>query len=80
MIDAPESVERQLAQARDRFALQDYYGTIHLCARVLDAGCAFPDVHHLMGIAYALLGAVAAGVTAVLSKVGVGNIPSNLVF
>jgi bacterial/archaeal transporter family protein len=29
-------------------------------------------------IAYALLGAVAAGVTAVLSKVGVGNIPSNL--
>src|SRR5690349_12388053 len=29
-------------------------------------------------IAYAFLGAVAAGVTAVLSKVGVGNIPSNL--
>ncbi len=29
-------------------------------------------------IAYALLGAVAAGVTAVLSKFGVGNIPSNL--
>src|SRR5215510_10521141 len=29
-------------------------------------------------IAYALLGAFAAGVTAVLSKVGVGNIPSNL--
>jgi transporter family protein len=29
-------------------------------------------------IAYALLGAGAAGVTAVLSKVGVGNIPSNL--
>jgi tetratricopeptide (TPR) repeat protein len=56
MIDAPESVERQLAQARDRFALQDYYGAIHLCARVLDGGCAFPDVHHLMGVAYALLG------------------------
>jgi transporter family protein len=29
-------------------------------------------------IAYALLGAFAAGVTAVLSKVGVANIPSNL--
>lgn len=29
-------------------------------------------------IAYAFLGAVAAGVTAVLSKFGVGNIPSNL--
>jgi len=56
MIDAPESIERQLAQARDRFALQDYYGAIHLCARVLDAGCAFADVHHLMGVAYALLG------------------------
>jgi tetratricopeptide (TPR) repeat protein len=56
MIDAPESIERQLGQARDRFALQDYYGAIHLCARVLDAGCEFPDVHHLMGVAYALLG------------------------
>ncbi len=56
MIDAPESVERQLAQARDRFALQDYYGAIHLCTRVLDAGYAFPDVHHLTGVAYALLG------------------------
>ena len=29
-------------------------------------------------VAYALLGAVAAGATAVLSKFGVGNIPSNL--
>ncbi len=29
-------------------------------------------------IAYALLGALAAGITAVLSKVGVENIPSNL--
>ena len=29
-------------------------------------------------ITYALLGALAAGVTAVLSKIGVGNIPSNL--
>lgn len=56
MIDAPESVERQLAQARDRFALQDYYGAIHLCTRVLDAGYTFPDVHHLTGVAYALLG------------------------
>ena len=29
-------------------------------------------------MSYALLGALAAGATAVLSKVGVGNIPSNL--
>lgn len=56
MIEAAESIERQLVQARDRFALQDYYGAIHLCSRVLDAGCAFPDVHHLMGLSYALLG------------------------
>jgi tetratricopeptide (TPR) repeat protein len=56
MIDSPGSVEHQLAQARDRFALQDYYGAIHICSRVLDAGCAFPDVHHLMGVAFALLG------------------------
>ena len=56
MIEAAESIERQLMQARERFALQDYYGAIHLCSRVLDLGCAFPDVHHLMGLSYALLG------------------------
>ncbi len=56
MIDAPDSIERQLSQARDRFALQDYYGAIHLCARLLDGGGRFPDVHHLSGLSYALLG------------------------
>src|SRR4249920_140414 len=56
MIDAPDSIERQLSQARDRFAIQDYYGAIHLCARLLDGGGRFPDVHHLSGLSYALLG------------------------
>lgn len=56
MIDRMESAEHLLTQARERLALQDYYGVVHLCSRVLDRGCAFADVHHLMGLAYAFLG------------------------
>jgi tetratricopeptide (TPR) repeat protein len=56
MITRAESVEHLLGQARERFGLQDYYGAVHLCAQVLDRGCAFADVHHLMGLAYAFLG------------------------
>lgn len=56
MIDRQESTGRLLEQARERFNLQDYYGTVHLCSRVLDNGHAFADVHHLMGLAYAFLG------------------------
>jgi tetratricopeptide (TPR) repeat protein len=56
VINHQESTDRVLAQARERFELQDYYGTVHLCSRVLDQGHAFADVHHLMGLAYAFLG------------------------
>jgi tetratricopeptide (TPR) repeat protein len=43
-------------RARERFALQDYYGTIHLLEEVLQDGRPFADVHHLLGLSHALLG------------------------
>ncbi|MEO8029344.1 MAG: tetratricopeptide repeat protein [Gemmatimonadota bacterium] len=43
-------------QARERFALQDYYGAIHLLEEVKQAGRPFADVEHLLGLSQALLG------------------------
>jgi tetratricopeptide (TPR) repeat protein len=48
--------ERALARARDRFAVQDYYGTIHLLEEIVAGGRAFADVHHLLGVSLSLLG------------------------
>jgi len=48
--------ERVLARARDRFAVQDYYGTIHLLEEIVGGGRAFADVHHLLGVSLSLLG------------------------
>ncbi len=48
-----------VAQARERFALQDYYGAIHLLEEVVAAGRDFADVHHLLGLCWSLLGQVA---------------------
>jgi len=45
-----------VAQARERFALQDYYGAIHLLDEVVAAGRDFADVHHLLGLCWSLLG------------------------
>ena len=50
------STEHLLAQARERFAVQDYYGAVHLLEEVLAGGRSFADVHHLLGLALALLG------------------------
>ncbi|MBA2626559.1 MAG: tetratricopeptide repeat protein, partial [Gemmatimonadales bacterium] len=44
-----------LARARERFALQDYYGAVHLLEEVLSQGHAFADVHHLLGVSLSLL-------------------------
>ena len=44
-----------LARARERFALQDYYGAVHMLEEVLSAGHAFADVHHLLGVSLSLL-------------------------
>ncbi|HYC33891.1 MAG TPA: tetratricopeptide repeat protein [Gemmatimonadales bacterium] len=48
--------DRLLARARERFAVQDYYGAIHLLEEIVDGGRAFADVHHLLGVSLSLLG------------------------
>jgi len=50
------SPEHLVAQARERFQLQDYYGAIHLLEEVLSSGRAFADAHHLLGVSYGLIG------------------------
>jgi tetratricopeptide (TPR) repeat protein len=48
--------ERVLVRARERFAVQDYYGTVHLLEEIVAGGRAFADVHHLLGVSLSLLG------------------------
>jgi tetratricopeptide (TPR) repeat protein len=48
--------ELLLARAKERFVVQDYYGTVHLLESVVDSGRAFADVHHLLGVSLSLLG------------------------
>lgn len=50
------SDEPLINQARERFALQDYYGAIHLLEDVVKGGKQFADAHHLLGLSFALLG------------------------
>jgi tetratricopeptide (TPR) repeat protein len=50
------SVAHLLGQARERFANQDYYGAAHLLEEIVGSGCAFADVHHLLGLCRSLLG------------------------
>ena len=50
------SPEHLVAQARERFQLQDYYGAIHLLEEVAATGRAFADAHHLLGVSYSLVG------------------------
>jgi tetratricopeptide (TPR) repeat protein len=50
------SDEPLINQARERFALQDYYGAIHLLQDLVDSGRSFADCHHLMGLCFAMLG------------------------
>ena len=50
------SADHLLAQARERFAVQDYYGAAHLLEEILETGRSFADVHHLLGLSLALLG------------------------
>lgn len=48
--------ERNVRDARERFALQDYYGAVHLLEEALATGRAFADAHHLLGLCRSLLG------------------------
>jgi len=50
------SPEHLVEQARERFQLQDYYGSIHLLEEVVATGRAFADAHHLLGLSYSLVG------------------------
>ena len=50
------SVDHLLTQARDRVALQDYYGAAHLLEDLVSQGHAFADVHHLLGLCRSFLG------------------------
>jgi tetratricopeptide (TPR) repeat protein len=50
------SPEHLLQQAHERFAVQDYYGAVHLLDEILDSGRRFADVYHLRGISLSLLG------------------------
>lgn len=50
------STEHLVTQARERFALQDYYGAAHLLQEIVESGKAFADVHHLLGLCRSLLG------------------------
>ena len=50
------SAEHLLASARERFALQDYFGAIHQLEELISLGSAFADAHHLMGLCLSLLG------------------------
>ena len=46
----PGQTERLLTRARERFAVQDYYGAIYLLEEIVASGRAFADVHHLIGV------------------------------
>ncbi len=50
------SDEPLINQARDRFALQDYYGAVHLLQEIVESGRSFADCYHLLGLSYAMLG------------------------
>lgn len=50
------SPEQLLQRARERFTADDYYGCVHLLEELVASGNAYADAHHLMGMAYFMLG------------------------
>jgi len=50
------SLGHQLTAARERVALEDHHGAIVLLEGLLEAGHAYADVYHLLGLARGLLG------------------------
>ncbi len=50
------SAERLLADAKERFGAQDYFGAVHLLEELVESGRAFADAHHLLGLSFHLLG------------------------
>jgi len=57
MTTAPDvSPGHRLSLARERFALQDYYGAAMVLDELVSSGHAYADVHHLLGLCRSLLG------------------------
>jgi len=50
------SAEHLLGAAQERFAVQDYYGAVHLLEELIAGGGAYADAHHLLGLSLSLLG------------------------
>lgn len=50
------SPDHLLTAAQERFAAHDYFGTVHHLEELVEAGHAYADAHHLMGVALAMLG------------------------
>lgn len=51
----PGRADHLVARARERLALHDYHGAAHLLEEVLAGGQAYADVHHMLGVARAML-------------------------
>lgn len=45
-----------MERARERFALNDYFGAIHLLEEIIERGRSYADAHHLLGLCYHLAG------------------------
>lgn len=50
------SPSQLLEQAKERFALEDYYGCVHLLEELVGTGRAYADAHHLLALSYFLAG------------------------
>jgi len=50
------SPHRLLERAKERFALGDYFGSIHLLEDLIESGRAFADAHQLLGLSYHMVG------------------------
>jgi len=50
------STEQLVEATKERFAVQDYHGAVHLLEDVAGSGRGFADVHHLLGLSYHMLG------------------------
>jgi tetratricopeptide (TPR) repeat protein len=50
------SPHRMVERAKERFALGDYFGSIHLLEDLIESGRAFADAHQLLGLCYHMVG------------------------
>jgi tetratricopeptide (TPR) repeat protein len=48
--------DRIVAKAKERIQAGDPYGAVHLLREVVGTGRAFADAHHLLGLAYSMIG------------------------